>query len=178
MTKKFISFCVHHPVSLISILLGTSLWGIFSCFTLEADFVPILSQRKIIISTQYPGLDPLDMEKLVTQPLEEGLASLQGLKLSKSVTRSGLSLINLELHWGTDIDLALVECRELVDLCYGQLPSRCEKPQVTLPSSLKDAMMVAILPKDGDLRYGGVLLQEYSLFLPGKGGRADSVIFS
>lgn len=160
MTKKFISFCVHHPVSLISILLGTSLWGIFSCFTLEADFVPILSQRKIIISTQYPGLDPLDMEKLVTQPLEEGLASLQGLKLSKSVTRSGLSLINLELHWGTDIDLALVECRELIDLCYHQLPSQCEKPQVILPSSLGEAMMVAIIPRDGDLRYGRYLVEK------------------
>lgn len=160
MTKKFVSFCVHHPVSLISILLATSLWGIFSCFTLEADFVPVLSQRKIIISTEYPGLDSVDMEKLVTQPLEEGLASLQGLKLSKSVTRSGLSLINLELHWGTDIDLALVECRELIDLCYHQLPSQCEKPQVILPSSLGEAMMVAIIPKDGNLRYGRYLVEK------------------
>ena len=160
MIRALISYSVHHPVSLVSILLALCLWGVFSCCALEADFVPELSQREIIVSAKYEGLDPFDMEKLVTEPLEEGLAAMKGLKSTSSVTRSGLSLITLELHWGTDIDLALVECRELVDLCYGQLPSRCEKPQVTLPSSLKDAMMVAILPKDGDLRYGRYLVEK------------------
>ena len=160
MIKALISYSVHHPVSLVSILLALCLWGVFSCCSLEADFVPELSQREIIVSAKYEGLDPFDMEKLVTEPLEEGLAAMKGLKSTSSVTRSGLSLITLELHWGTDVDLALVECRELVDLCYGQLPSRCEKPQVTLPSNLKDAMMVAILPKDGDLRYGRYLVEK------------------
>ena len=159
MIKSLISFSVHHPVSLVSVLLALCLWGVFSCCTLEADFVPELSQREILVSAKYEGLDPFDMERLVTQPLEEGLAPLKGLKSVDSVTRSGLSLIMLELHWGTDLDLALVECRELVDLCYGQLPSRCEKPQVSLPSSLGAAMLVAIVPKDGDLRYGRYLVE-------------------
>ena len=159
MIKSLISFSVHHPVSLVSVLLALCLWGVFSCCTLEADFVPELSQREILVSAKYEGLDPFDMERLVTEPLEEGLAPLKGLKSVDSVTRSGLSLIMLELHWGTDLDLALVECRELVDLCYGQLPSRCEKPQVSLPSNLGAAMLVAIVPKDGDLRYGRYLVE-------------------
>ena len=159
MIKSLISFSVRHPVSLVSVLLALCLWGVFSCCTLEADFVPELSQREILVSAKYEGLDPFDMERLVTEPLEEGLAPLKGLKSVASVTRSGLSLIMLELHWGTDLDLALVECRELVDLCYGQLPSRCEKPQVSLPSNLGAAMLVAIVPKDGDLRYGRYLVE-------------------
>ena len=159
MIKSLISFSVRHPVSLVSVLLALCLWGVFSCCTLEADFVPELSQREILVSAKYEGLDPFDMERLVTEPLEEGLAPLKGLKSVASVTRSGLSLIMLELHWGTDVDLALVECRELVDLCYGQLPSRCEKPQVSLPSNLGAAMLVAIVPKDGNLRYGRYLVE-------------------
>lgn len=159
MIKSLISFSVRHPVSLVSVLLALCLWGVFSCCTLEADFVPELSQREILVSAKYEGLDPFDMERLVTEPLEEGLAPLKGLKSVDSVTRSGLSLIMLELHWGTDLDLALVECRELVDLCYGQLPSRCEKPQVSLPSNLGAAMLVAIVPKDGNLRYGRYLVE-------------------
>lgn len=160
MIRQLVSFSVNHPVSLVAILLAACLGGLFCCFTVDADFIPQISQREIIVSASYQGLDPADMERLVTQPLEDGLATMKGLKSTSAVTRPGLSLLRLELHWGVDMDLALVECRELVDLCYSQLPSRCQKPQVILPSSLGDAMMVAVIPQDNDLRYARHLVEK------------------
>lgn len=160
MIRRLVTFSVNHPVSLVAILLAACLGGLFCCFTVDADFIPQISQREMLVSASYQGLDPADMERLVTQPLEDGLATMKGLKSTSAVTRPGLSLLRLELHWGVDMDLALVECRELVDLCYSQLPSRCQKPQVSLPSRLGDAMMVAVIPQDNDLRYARHLVEK------------------
>lgn len=160
MIRRLVTFSVNHPVSLVALLLAACLGGLFCCFTVDADFIPQISQREMLVSASYQGLDPGDMERLVTQPLEDGLATMKGLKSISAVTRPGLSLLRLELHWGVDMDLALVECRELVDLCYSQLPSRCQKPQVMLPSRLGDAMMVAVIPQDNDLRYGRHLVEK------------------
>lgn len=154
MTKGIISFSVEHPVSVLSIVLGICLLGLFCCFTMGQDLLPEMSCRKLIVSAKYPGIAPQDMKTLVTIPLEDAFVSLKGLKRISSVTRDGLSVVNIELHWGTDWDMALVECREIIDLCYRSLPSGCEKPIVQSDFSVGETITIAMIPLDKDLMYG------------------------
>ena len=84
----------------------------------------------------------------------------KGIKTVSSVTRDGLSLLKIELQWKTDINLALIECRELIDQSYEILPNGCAKPSVRIfnPYS-KETIMLTIIPKDNDLEYSRYLVE-------------------
>jgi multidrug efflux pump subunit AcrB len=153
--KHIISFSVKHPVSVLSLLAAVILLGILCAFIIPVDFLPAVSSRNLLVAAEYPGISAADMRSMVTIPLEDAFASLRGLKSSSSVSRDGLSLLSLELHWGQDIDMALTESRELIDICYETLPSGCARPQVFRnDAGRKDTLTIALIPLDGDLRYG------------------------
>lgn len=128
--------------------------GIFSAFTMKMDFLPTLQKRKLLVAAEYEGIAAKEIKTLVTIPLEDAFGSLTGLKKISSVSRDGLSLISIELHWGTDIDIALVECRELIDTAYSILPARCNKPTVKAIESINECLTIAMIPLDNDLKYG------------------------
>ncbi|GHV62275.1 acriflavin resistance protein [Spirochaetia bacterium] len=153
--KHIIAFSVKHPVSVLSGLIAVILLGLLCSFLIPVDFLPALSSRNLLVAAEYPGISAADMRSMVTIPLEDAFASLRGLKSASSVSRDGLSLLSLELHWGQDIDMALTESRELIDLCYETLPSGCAKPTVLRnDAARKDTLTIALIPLDGDLRYG------------------------
>jgi multidrug efflux pump subunit AcrB len=153
--KRLILFSVRHPVSVLSALTALSLLGLLCAFIIPVDFLPAISSRNLLVAAEYPGVSAGEMRSMVTIPLEDTFASLRGLKSSSSVSRDGISLLSLELHWGSDIDLALTESRELIDLCYETLPSGCMKPRVFRNDSARtDDITLILIPLDGDLRYG------------------------
>jgi multidrug efflux pump subunit AcrB len=155
MIKHIIGFSARHPLSVISALGGLVLLGIAGVFVIPLDFLPLMRERFLIVSAEYPGVTAEETRNLVTVPLEDAFASLGGLKSLSSVSREGLSLLRIELHWGTDTDLALAESREIIDICYESLPSYCSKPKVSRESGNgEDSITIVLIPMDGDLRYG------------------------
>lgn len=71
--------------------------GIFNYFQLERDSMPPYTIRLATVVTQYPGADPLEVEALVTDPLEEVIREMAEIKTIGSESRAGLSVITVEL---------------------------------------------------------------------------------
>ncbi|QTQ17207.1 efflux RND transporter permease subunit [Treponema parvum] len=151
--KKLIGFCVYHPISVLMLTLAAVLTGILCVFSLTTDFLPVISGRNMIVSTEYKGISAAEIEEMVTIPVEEAFASLKGLKKTESVSRDGLSVVSIELKWGSDIDMALVQSREIIDACFQSLPSGCGKPEVRETDLQKSTMTIAVIPLDEDLKY-------------------------
>lgn len=152
--KAIIAFSVKHPVSIMSIVTAFFILGCLSAAMISIDFLPVISCRSIIIYTEYKGVSANEMRSIIAIPLEDALASLKNLKNLTTTIRDNLVLVNLELHWGSDIDIALVECREIIDAYYNSLPSLCAKPLVIRNDFTKNTTLsIAITPKDGDLKY-------------------------
>jgi multidrug efflux pump subunit AcrB len=155
MITSLIAFSARHPLSILSALGGLVLLGLTTAFIIPLDFLPLTRERVLIVGAEYPGVTAEEMRTMVTIPLEDAFATLGGLKSLSSVSREGLSLLRIELHWGVDTDLALAESREIIDICYEGLPSFCSKPKVSRESGGgKDTITIILVPMDGDLRYG------------------------
>lgn len=149
--KFLIAFSARHPLSILSALAGLALLGLISTLVIPLDFLPLMEERFLIVSTEYPSVGAEELRSMVTIPLEDAFASLGGLKSLSSVSRDGLSLLRIELHWGTDTDLALAECREIIDTAYEGLPSLCSKPRVSRESgSGEDTITIILVPPDAD----------------------------
>ncbi len=76
----------------------------------------------------YTGVGPLEMEELVTRPLEQQLSAVSGLEQINSTSSEGSSNIRLSFTWGTDLNEAMDDMRTRIDRARGRLPEDADPP--------------------------------------------------
>ena len=102
MIDRFIASAVRHRASvvfLVLILIGVGVWAFR---TLRVDAFPDLSNIQVQILAEAPGLAPVDVERLVTYPIETTLNGLPHVTQVRSLSRYGLSVISVVFEDGTD----------------------------------------------------------------------------
>jgi heavy metal efflux system protein len=100
---------------LVAALIGTGLMSL-QCLPFDAD--PDISPLQVLVTTQAPGLSPLDIERSITQPIELGLQGLPGMTSYRSISRYGLSVVYVKFADGGNI----LTDRELVTQRLSQTP--------------------------------------------------------
>jgi HAE1 family hydrophobic/amphiphilic exporter-1 len=78
------------------------------------------------VRTELPGTAPLEVENLLTKPIEEVVGVIKNVRQVRSVSRPGQSDVTLEFLWGTNMDVAGVDVREKLDIL--QLPLEATRP--------------------------------------------------
>lgn len=127
---NFLRAVVSRPVAVFMVVVTLLLLGAVSLTGLKLDLYPQLQIPVALVVTNYQGAGPEEVEKLVTRPLEEALSTVNGVKSLRSISGSGLSVVILELAWGTDLDFAALDIREKIDMVEGLLPEGAEDPRV------------------------------------------------
>ncbi|NIA14871.1 MAG: AcrB/AcrD/AcrF family protein, partial [Nitrospiraceae bacterium] len=115
---------------------------------LPINLMPDISYPTLTVRTEYEGAAPEDVEKLVTRPLEETLSIVGGMVEISSISSPGTSEIVLEFTWGTDMNNALQEVRDRLDL-FDPPKEVTEKPVILrYDPTLDPVMRVAIRGQD------------------------------
>lgn len=104
--------------------------GVVSFTRLGLDFFPDMQFPEVSVITTYPGASSEEIETLITRPLEESVATVSGVRKVKSSSREGVSVIQAELEWGTNLDLVAQDVRNMMDITYDLLPDEVERPLV------------------------------------------------
>lgn len=94
----------------------------------EAD--PDVQIPIVYVSLSHEGISPEDAERLLVKPVEKELRGLEGVKEMTSVASEGHASVTLEFEAGIDIDQALVDVREKVDIAKAELPDDTDEPLV------------------------------------------------
>ncbi|HAW79935.1 MAG TPA: acriflavin resistance protein, partial [Balneola sp.] len=105
------------------------LFGIVSLSRLNVNLLPDLSYPTLTIRTEFEGAAPVEVENLISKPIEEAVGVVKGVKLVRSISRAGQSDVVLEFAWGTNMDIANLDVIAKLDAI--QLPLQAKKP-VTL----------------------------------------------
>ncbi len=127
MLKSLIDFAIERRVTIVMFTVAIALFGFVSLSRLKLNLLPDLSYPTITIRTELPGAAPLELETLITRPVEEVAVSIiRNVREVRSVSRAGQSDVALEFLWGTDMDIAGIDVRERLDLL--QLPIEAAKP--------------------------------------------------
>ena len=126
-----------------------ALFGVLALFQLPLELQPGGDRPEISITTPYLGASPAEVEDLVTRPIEERLEEVQGVQEITSISRSGISNINVEFDWNSDIDRSLVDVLNKLQQVE-ELPTEADESDVEVVSSSSSPMMwVNLIPKDG-----------------------------
>jgi len=102
------------------------LFGLIGLAGLKVNLLPDLSYPTLTVRTDYEGAAPLEIENLISQPVEEAVGVVKNVRKVHSVSRTGESDVVLEFAWGTDMDMASLEVRDKLDTL--QLPLESKKP--------------------------------------------------
>ena len=129
--RSFIRFCIQRPVFTGCSVVIWVLLGISSYLGLGVTLYPDVQLPFVLVQTIYAGAGPSEIEQLVSKPLEDALADLEGLKTVTSYSRDGVSMLAVEMESGTDPDLALVDVNNKVKAKVADLPSDADEPVAT-----------------------------------------------
>ncbi|WP_419811582.1 efflux RND transporter permease subunit [Bacterioplanoides sp.] len=111
----------NHQFTLVMFLLLVLL-GVVSFFTMPRSEDPQFDFSAAIIKVVNPGTTPLDMEKLVVDPIESSLNELDDLKVIKTSVEDGLAVIQVEFLYGTDPEEKFDDVISAVSQVRDQLP--------------------------------------------------------
>lgn len=124
------SFSINNRTSVLVLIALIAVMGIVSYLTIPKESFPNITVPNVFVVTIYPGVSPSDMESLVTRKLEDELSNISDIKTMTSTSSEGYSNINLEFSTDMDIDEALQQVREKVDLAKPELPEDAEEPLI------------------------------------------------
>jgi HAE1 family hydrophobic/amphiphilic exporter-1 len=113
-------------VTVAMVTLSFLLFGFIALGDLKVNLLPDLSYPTLTVRTEYTGAAPVEVENLITEPVEEAVGVVKGVRKVRSVSRTGQSDVILEFVWGTDMDLAGIEVRDKLEVL--QLPLEARKP--------------------------------------------------
>lgn len=124
--RRLIEIATERRVTIVMFTIAIALFGLVSLSRLNVTLLPDISYPTITIRTELAGAAPVEVESLLTKPVEEAVGVIRNVRLVRSVSRAGQSDVTLEFVWGTDMDIAGVDVREKVDII--ELPLEAERP--------------------------------------------------
>ncbi|ACY14897.1 efflux RND transporter permease subunit [Haliangium ochraceum] len=123
-------FSVKRPIFTAMVTLIVVTLGAVSLSRLRIDMLPAIEMPRLTVRTNYEGASPEVMERLVTQPLEEIVATVPGVEELTSESSEGSSNVRVTFAWGTDIDVAAQDVRSRLEDELNELPEDVTRPQI------------------------------------------------
>jgi len=141
----FINLLLKHQKTIFALVLILCINGIYAYFTIPSQENPTVLVREATISTPAPGMSAERVENLITQQLENSLQSLDEIKLIRSTSSNGLSVIHVELYDKYfELDVIWQRIRNKVQQAHKLLPEGIMLPQVNDEFGDVSVMNIAI----------------------------------
>ena len=116
-------FAMNRPVTIIMVFVSMVAIGLVSSRLLPLEYFPAVDIPFIILDIPYQGSTPEEVEREITRPAEEVIATLSGIKRLESTSTANGARLEVIFDWGTDVATKAVEARERVEAIRDQLPS-------------------------------------------------------
>ncbi|MCR4409449.1 MAG: efflux RND transporter permease subunit [Candidatus Saccharicenans sp.] len=127
---KLPEFSVRRKVTASMIAMILVVIGLIAFSRLGLDFFPDLEYPTVSVITTYRGASSEDIEKTITEPLEQVVSSVSGVKKVTSQSSEGVSVLMVEFEWGTNLDFAAQDIRDQIGLYRNFLPTNASNPLV------------------------------------------------
>ena len=137
----------HRPV-VVALAAAFLIWGGWTASRIPLDVLPDLTAPTVSILAEAPGMDPLEIESLVTFPIESALNGAAGVRRVRSATAVGVAVVWVEFEWGQDIARARQTVTEKLTLVTGSLPPNVEPPFLAPVSSIMGEVLFVDLESD------------------------------
>ena len=148
MIDALIRWSLGHRTIVVALAAGFLVWGGWTASRIPLDVLPDLTAPTVTILAEAPGMDPLEIESLVTFPIESALNGAAGVRRVRSATAVGVAVVWVEFEWGQDINRARQTVTEKLTLVSGSLPPDVQPPFLAPVSSIMGEVLFVDLESD------------------------------
>ena len=120
-------FSLHRPITVTIVFISLLLLGSISSRLLPLELFPGIEIPEIFVNVPYPNATPAEVERQITKPIEEALATISGVQKAQSWSSESGANIGLSFNWGENISSKSIEAREKIDAIRDQLPDDVER---------------------------------------------------
>jgi multidrug efflux pump len=128
--KALIGACFESSRAVLLCLALILVAGVLVYRTIPKEADPDVQIPLVYVSMTHEGISPEDAERLLIRPMERELRSIEGVKEMRALATEGHASVTLEFMAGVDIDEALADVREKVDIAKAELPADTDEPLV------------------------------------------------
>lgn len=147
---KLAEVSVKRPVTIIMLMLIIILLGSVSLSRLPIDLLPNMEIPVAVVATTYTGVGPQEIEKLLTDPIEGAISTVENIDTVTSTTTEGQSIVVAQFKYGTDMNFATLQMREKVDLVKRSFPTEVEAPMIMkIDPTMMPIVQLAVSEKGG-----------------------------
>jgi HAE1 family hydrophobic/amphiphilic exporter-1 len=142
---------IRRPVTTLMVFACFVVIGIISSQMLPLEFFPDVDAPFLGVDIPYPGSTPEEVERRITRPAEEVLATISDVKRMTSYSHEGGAWVEMEFDWGIDSNIKALEAREKLDGIRHLLPDDLERFYVRKWSSADMQMLMVRISSERDL---------------------------
>ncbi len=121
---------IRRPVFITMLSVAIVVLGLLGYSSLATDLYPPVNFPFLMVQTVYPGASPTDMERDVTEPLEDAVGGISGIKKLQSFSRDSVSLLMIQFDLETNLDEATNAVRDRVGAAEKNLPDAADPPLI------------------------------------------------
>lgn len=125
---KISEIAIRRPIFATMVVSAMVVFGLISLGRIGVDLFPSVDFPIVSVNVVYEGADPETMETDVTEPLEEAINTINGIKSLRSESSYGLSTLLIEFELSRNIDIATQDVRDKVNAVRSDLPLQIEQP--------------------------------------------------
>ncbi len=128
--KNLAKYSVEKAITVFMVVVIVAVFGVVSFTRLTTDLFPSMNIPYAVVVTTYIGASPTEVEENVSKPLEETFATTTNVKNLTSTSQENVSIIFLEFESDTNMDSAMIEMREELDMVISGLPEEVGSPMI------------------------------------------------
>lgn len=121
---------IKRPIATSMVFLIIITLGIIGFRFLPVDLLPPIEYPQLTVATDYDNVGPEEIEKIITEPIENALAGVPGVERVRSSSREGGSRVTLEFAQSVDIDVAANDVRAALDRVRRSIPPEADAPRI------------------------------------------------
>lgn len=143
---------LRNPIAILMISIAVLVFAFVVTPRMSVDTFPELTPPVLVVGTQVPGLGAADMERTITWRIEKYVAATPGVDHVESVSRNGLSIVYVWMHWGTDLNAAQTLVQQQVAFAMAAVPrSLGVVPPFVLQYDPSNAPVIQVVVRGGGL---------------------------
>lgn len=150
MLDNIIHYSIKNKLIIGLFTLGLIVWGSYSLMRLPIDAVPDITNNQVQIITSAPSQSALDIERLVTFPIEQTMATIPDIQEIRSFSRFGLSVVTIVFKDNIDVYWARQQVNERLTVAAEQIPPGIGSPEMSpITTGLGEIFQYIVRPEKG-----------------------------
>ncbi|WP_395622341.1 efflux RND transporter permease subunit [Sphingomonas daechungensis] len=141
MIDRLLDASIRFRWTVVALTLLAAIYGAFQLVRLPIDAVPDITNKQVQVNIAAPQFSPVDMERLVTFPIETTLAGIPGLDYTRSISRNGFAQVTAVFDEGVDIYFARQQVAERLNQAKDSLPDGVQPQMGPISTGLGEVVM-------------------------------------